>query len=87
VSADLEDSQGMTIRQASLREINILRLVAGHPYISESFKYFSINVSQCNYCLFSNYLQLFFIRHSLKLSNTLQISYHKIWTEFTYLLY
>ncbi|CAG2168054.1 unnamed protein product [Oppiella nova] len=33
VSADLEDSQGLTLREASLREINILRLVAGHPYI------------------------------------------------------
>ena len=36
VSADLEDSQGFTIREASLREINVLRLVAGHPYISKS---------------------------------------------------
>lgn len=35
VSADLEDSQGLTIRQATLREISILRLVAGHPYIIE----------------------------------------------------
>lgn len=35
VSADLEDSQGLTIRQATIREISILRLVAGHPYISK----------------------------------------------------
>ncbi|RWS28472.1 phosphorylase b kinase gamma catalytic chain: skeletal muscle/heart isoform-like isoform X1, partial [Leptotrombidium deliense] len=35
VSADLEDSQGLTLRQATLREISILRIVAGHPYIIE----------------------------------------------------
>jgi serine/threonine protein kinase len=83
VSADLEDSQGLTIRQASLREINILRLVAGHPYISESFKCFSIYLFFVCSLIICN----FFIRHSLKLSNTLQISYHKTWTNFTYLLY
>lgn len=35
VSADLEDSQGLTLRQATIREISILKLVAGHPYISK----------------------------------------------------
>ncbi|XP_015793171.1 phosphorylase b kinase gamma catalytic chain, liver/testis isoform [Tetranychus urticae] len=35
VSADLEDPQGLTLRQATLREISILKLVAGHPYIIE----------------------------------------------------
>lgn len=35
VSADLEDPQGLTLRQATLREISILKLVAGHPYISK----------------------------------------------------
>lgn len=44
VSADLEDSQGMTLRQATIREISILRLVAGHPYISMNY----LNYSQCN---------------------------------------
>ncbi|RWS15625.1 phosphorylase b kinase gamma catalytic chain: skeletal muscle/heart isoform-like isoform X1 [Dinothrombium tinctorium] len=35
VSGDLEDSQGLTLRQATRREISILRIVAGHPYIIE----------------------------------------------------
>ncbi|CAG2168053.1 unnamed protein product [Oppiella nova] len=43
VSADLEDSQGLTLREASLREINILRLVAGHPYIIELHDVFESN--------------------------------------------
>ena len=36
ISGDGEDSQGLTLRQATLREISTLRLVAGHPFISES---------------------------------------------------
>lgn len=40
VSADLEDSQGLTLRQATLREISILKLVAGHPYIIELYDVF-----------------------------------------------
>lgn len=35
VSADLEDPEGFTLRQATIREISILKLVAGHPYIIE----------------------------------------------------
>lgn len=40
VSADLEDSQGLTLRQATIREISILKLVAGHPYIIELYDVF-----------------------------------------------
>ncbi|XP_074602258.1 phosphorylase kinase gamma [Brevipalpus obovatus] len=35
VSADLEDPQGFTLRQATIREISILKLVAGQPFIIE----------------------------------------------------
>ncbi|XP_076339224.1 phosphorylase b kinase gamma catalytic chain, skeletal muscle/heart isoform-like isoform X1 [Tachypleus tridentatus] len=37
ISGDLDDSQGIgiSVRDATLREIHILKLVAGHPYIIE----------------------------------------------------
>ena len=35
VSNDVEDSQGLTLRQATIREISILRMVSGHPHIIE----------------------------------------------------
>lgn len=35
VSGDLEDSQGLTLKEATLREISVLRIVSGHPYIIE----------------------------------------------------
>lgn len=35
VSGDLEDSQGLTLKEATLREISILRMVSGHPFIIE----------------------------------------------------
>ncbi len=35
VSSDPDDSQGFTLLQASHREVAILHLAAGHPYISE----------------------------------------------------
>lgn len=34
ISADVDDSSG-SLREATLREIAILKLVAGHPYISK----------------------------------------------------
>lgn len=40
VSADMEDSTGCTIRQATWREISILRIVSGHPYIIELYDVF-----------------------------------------------
>ena len=40
VSGDLEDAQGMTLKEATLREISTLRLVSGHPYIIELHEYF-----------------------------------------------
>ena len=40
ISGDLEDSQGLTIRQATSRKISILKIVAGHPYISKYFYLF-----------------------------------------------
>lgn len=35
VSADMEDSTGCTLRQATWREISVLRVMSGHPYIIE----------------------------------------------------
>lgn len=37
VSSDLEDANCFSLFQASQREIAILRLVAGHPYISNDY--------------------------------------------------
>ena len=38
VSADAEDGNEFTLLHASHREIAILRIVAGHPYISKSIE-------------------------------------------------
>ncbi|XP_022253487.1 phosphorylase b kinase gamma catalytic chain, skeletal muscle/heart isoform-like isoform X2 [Limulus polyphemus] len=35
ISGDIDDSQGLSLRETTLREIQILKLVAGHPYIIE----------------------------------------------------
>ncbi|XP_076364735.1 phosphorylase b kinase gamma catalytic chain, skeletal muscle/heart isoform-like [Tachypleus tridentatus] len=35
ISGDAEDFQGLSVRDSTLREIEILKLVAGHPYIIE----------------------------------------------------
>lgn len=40
VSADLEDATGMTLKEATLREISILRMLSGHPFIIELHEYF-----------------------------------------------
>ncbi|XP_022236046.1 phosphorylase b kinase gamma catalytic chain, skeletal muscle/heart isoform-like, partial [Limulus polyphemus] len=33
ISGDAEDFQGLSVRDATLREIEVLKLVAGHSYI------------------------------------------------------
>lgn len=40
VSADMEDGAGCTLRQATWREISVLRMMAGHPYIIELYEVF-----------------------------------------------
>lgn len=40
VSGDMEDSSGCTLRQATWREIRVLRMMAGHPYIIELYDVF-----------------------------------------------
>ncbi|KAG9509893.1 Phosphorylase b kinase gamma catalytic chain, liver/testis isoform, partial [Fragariocoptes setiger] len=47
VSSDLEDPTGCTLRQSTWREITVLRLVAGHPYIIDL-----IDVFESSTCIF-----------------------------------
>lgn len=40
VSADMEDATGCTLRQATWREISVLRMMSGHPYIIKLYDVF-----------------------------------------------
>lgn len=40
VSADMEDATGCTLRQATWREISVLRMMSGHPHIIELYDVF-----------------------------------------------
>ena len=45
VSSDPDDPQGLTLLQASHREISILQLAAGHRFISKNlFQYYAIRI-------------------------------------------
>lgn len=40
VSADMEDASGCTLRQATMREVKVLRMMDGHPYIIKLYDVF-----------------------------------------------
>lgn len=80
ISADLEDSQGLTIRQATLREISILRLVAGHPYISElTYHVFFFAVTLLE-TIFRKSSHVYIVERHLWAHNAIQR--HLIWHNF-----
>lgn len=40
VSSENEDSTGLTLKEATVREISILRMVSGHPFIIKLYESF-----------------------------------------------